>query len=172
MSSFNQEIIIQSVPVSNYTFRIISSGMHKNRKYPENNVRSLRESLHLTQDRLADLLDPPTSGDMIAKLERGDRELTLGWLLRLAGALRCRPEDLFSQSVNPANSDLGFDNDLLQTANKAIKEEARTKRRKLSDPELMAYTVLLYLHVMKYRALGKKTEPSAEIAELILQQAV
>ena len=41
----------------------------------------------------------------ISHLERGERQLTLNWMSRLAAALRCRPADLLPQT--PASPPTG-----------------------------------------------------------------
>ena len=55
-------------------------------------LRQLRTTRGMTQAQLAD--NARTSTPFISQLERGVTTPTLGMLLRLADALRCRPSDL------------------------------------------------------------------------------
>lgn len=55
-------------------------------------IRSLRRELELSQEELAHLASIDSS-DM-GKIERGERNLSVGNLLRISAALRCKPSDL------------------------------------------------------------------------------
>lgn len=55
-------------------------------------LRELRTARGLTQAQLAE--SARTSTPFISQLERGVTTPTLGMLLRLAAALKCRPSDL------------------------------------------------------------------------------
>lgn len=48
---------------------------------------------------LGSLLDPPAEASQINKLEKGQRELTIPWIKRLAAALGCEPQDLIGDLV-------------------------------------------------------------------------
>ena len=61
---------------------------------PANRIREIRCERGLTQSRLAELVNATTQ--QISYLERGERQLTLHWMTRLAAALGCAPADLFS----------------------------------------------------------------------------
>ena len=61
---------------------------------PANRIREIRSARGLTQSRLAELVNATTQ--QISYLERGERQLTLHWMTRLAAALGCAPADLFS----------------------------------------------------------------------------
>ncbi|WP_168196018.1 helix-turn-helix domain-containing protein [Novosphingobium sp. EMRT-2] len=56
-----------------------------------NHLRAWREFMKLTQEQLANLCEPPTTGAVISLLEEGERGLSLKWLRRLAPALKTRP---------------------------------------------------------------------------------
>lgn len=58
----------------------------------DNKIRELRTAAGLTAEALA--LRVGTSQVQISRLERGERKLTLEWMMRLAKALECAPEDL------------------------------------------------------------------------------
>lgn len=49
--------------------------------------------------QLGSLLDPPADASQINKLEKGQRELTIAWMKRLARALGCEPQDLVGYTV-------------------------------------------------------------------------
>lgn len=83
------------------------------RKYPDNNLRMLRMMAGLTQDSLADLVAPKTDGDMISKIENGQRELTHTWMERLARPLNCNPKDLIGQIGSAGDDKRGMDEAIL-----------------------------------------------------------
>jgi transcriptional regulator with XRE-family HTH domain len=93
-----QQHFLQSVPVPKTPASINRLGMQ--RKYPENNIRKIRSERGLTLEKLAGMLEPQASHDMIAKIETGERELTHTWMDRLARALHCAPEDFIRFSQN------------------------------------------------------------------------
>lgn len=57
-----------------------------------NQVRDLRIARGLSLSGLAERMD--TQRSLIQKVETGDTQLTLHWMLRLAAALECYPSDL------------------------------------------------------------------------------
>lgn len=63
-----------------------------------NRLSALRRQAGLTQDQLAQRAD--TVRSQIVKLERGERRLTVDWMLRLAKALNCDPKDLLPPEVS------------------------------------------------------------------------
>lgn len=64
-------------------------------EYP-NRLKELRKAKKLSQEKLAALVN--TSKGQIYNLERGNREMTIGWMTRLAVPLEVNPEDLISDS--------------------------------------------------------------------------
>lgn len=60
----------------------------------ENRIKDLREARDLTAQQLAKLAG--TTQAQISRLENGERRLTVEWLMRLAKALECAPEDLLA----------------------------------------------------------------------------
>ena len=59
---------------------------------PTNNIRTFRQSKNWTLQNLADAAS--TSKSQIDKLEKGERRLTVEWMVRLAKPLGCDPRDL------------------------------------------------------------------------------
>jgi phage repressor protein C with HTH and peptisase S24 domain len=59
--------------------------------YP-NRIREFRETAHLSMQALADRAG--TSAPQINKLEKGERKLTVDWMIRLGRALNVDPKDL------------------------------------------------------------------------------
>lgn len=70
------------------------------RKYPENNLRKIRNNLKMTLEDVADKVVPSTSADMISKLEIGERQLTHTWMRKLASVFHCAPKDLIDSDSN------------------------------------------------------------------------
>ncbi|RJF87799.1 helix-turn-helix domain-containing protein [Oleomonas cavernae] len=66
----------------------------------QNRLAELRRRAGLTQDQLAERAE--TGRSQIVKLERGERRLTVDWMLRLARALNCEPKDLLPPEPGPA----------------------------------------------------------------------
>lgn len=62
-----------------------------------NRIREIRESVHLTQEELADLVG--TTGNTISRLELGEQQLTQHWMQLLSEKLGCRPADLIANVV-------------------------------------------------------------------------
>lgn len=58
-------------------------------------VRERRELLGLSQRALAGFLEPPCTQQTIHKVEAGKISPRDDLKLRIAGALRCKPDDLF-----------------------------------------------------------------------------
>lgn len=59
-----------------------------------NNIRAFRQNKNWTLQQLADAC--ATSKSQIDKLEKGDRRLTVEWMVRLAKPLGCDPRDLLT----------------------------------------------------------------------------
>lgn len=60
------------------------------------NIQALRVAGDLSRPQLAALCEPPTSGQQIERIEKGQRRLTIEWIERIAKALRVEPEMLVS----------------------------------------------------------------------------
>lgn len=83
--------------------------MHNSRKRLEmiekirikNRLKELRQKSGLTLDELA--LRAGTSQPQIFRLERGERDMSLEWIDRLAKALHCRPYELLPEEWQPEN---------------------------------------------------------------------
>jgi transcriptional regulator with XRE-family HTH domain len=60
----------------------------------QENIKRLRERRGLSRPQLGARLDPPTSGQQIEKLEKGQRALTVDWIERIAIALDVDPAAL------------------------------------------------------------------------------
>lgn len=61
-------------------------------------IRTHREAAHLSQEKLAELAD--VHRNYIGLVERGDQNLTVDLLLRIARALDCRPSRLLAETGN------------------------------------------------------------------------
>lgn len=59
-------------------------------------IRSQREAVHLSQEKLAELAD--VHRNYIGLVERGDQNLTVDMLVRIAQALRCRSSKLLADA--------------------------------------------------------------------------
>lgn len=57
-------------------------------------IREVRRARKLTLQDVADRCDPPTTPQTIGRLETGTRTVSVGWLNRIARALRVEPADL------------------------------------------------------------------------------
>ena len=58
------------------------------------NMQALREAAELSRPQLGARCSPPTSGQQIERIEKGQRRLTIEWVERIAKALRVEPEML------------------------------------------------------------------------------
>jgi len=161
-----QEKKIHSVRGGFYTNRLNGFPM---RKYPENNIRKMRSDAGLTLGQLAERIHPETSGDMIRKIETGERELTLGWMNKISTALRCKPFDLVNKEEPEEEKIFKADDDLMERAAQAITKAIASSKKKYTLAEAMVATVKLYNHVLEYRQKGEVIEPSESIAALLLQ---
>lgn len=66
----------------------------------ENKLRALRHAKGLTLEQLAEAAG--TSHQQILRLERGERRLTVDWMVRLAGPLGLEPKDLLPDAAPAA----------------------------------------------------------------------
>ena len=62
-----------------------------------NNIKEIRKEKKLTLAMVAERAG--TSFQQIARLEKGERELTLDWMVRIAEALECHPIDLLPDAI-------------------------------------------------------------------------
>ena len=60
------------------------------------NIRRLREEKGWSRPSLGNRMSPPTSGQQIEKLEKGERRLTVDWIERVARALGVDPAELIA----------------------------------------------------------------------------
>lgn len=61
-----------------------------------NRIKELREKAGMSQERLAEAIQ--TGRSQIVKLERGERRLTVDWMIRIAKALDVSPKELMPSS--------------------------------------------------------------------------
>lgn len=66
----------------------------------ENNLEKIRLEKGLSQQKLAELVG--TSGPQVNRLEKGERRLTVDWLMRFAEALDVSPSEIIGVQVNAA----------------------------------------------------------------------
>lgn len=59
-------------------------------------IRDVRRARKMTLQHVAELCDPPTTPQTIGRLENGTRNVSVGWLNRIAGALGVEAGDLVS----------------------------------------------------------------------------
>jgi transcriptional regulator with XRE-family HTH domain len=59
-------------------------------------VRSRRDEVHLSQEKLAELAE--VHRNYIGLVERGEQNLTVDLLVRIARALECRPSELLASA--------------------------------------------------------------------------
>ena len=71
-----------------------------------NHLRAWRRFRKLTQQQLADAIEPPTSKSVIAAIESGERGLSDKWLRKLAPALGTTPGFLLDHA--PDQIDTSF----------------------------------------------------------------
>lgn len=64
-----------------------------------NRIREIRRAAGLTAKQLAERVIPPTTETQIARLETGERQLTVPWMTRIAEALQVSPADLISHAA-------------------------------------------------------------------------
>lgn len=64
-----------------------------------NRIRDIRKARGLTLADLAAACDPPTTAQTIGRLETGMRQLSVGWLNRIAAALGVDPASLMREST-------------------------------------------------------------------------
>ena len=66
-----------------------------------NRIRDIRHEKRLTLADVAARCDPPTTAQTIGRLETGTRNLSLGWMNRIAAALEVEPELLLRGEEAP-----------------------------------------------------------------------
>ena len=68
-----------------------------------NRIRDIRKAKGLTLADLAAACSPPTTAQTIGRLETGTRQLSLGWMNRIAAALGVEPAALMrAEAAAPA----------------------------------------------------------------------
>lgn len=67
-----------------------------------NRIRDIRRQKGLTLAELAAACDPPTTAQTIGRLETGMRTLSIGWMDRIAAALKVDPELLVRSDASEA----------------------------------------------------------------------
>lgn len=67
----------------------------------QNHLRDIRKSRGLTLADVAARCTPPTTAVTIGRLETGTRQLSIGWIERLAAALDVDPKALIAQGGDP-----------------------------------------------------------------------
>lgn len=67
-------------------------------------VERMRRSRGLNQSQLAERAG--TTAQQISRLERGERKLTMEWVVRLAAALECEPAELAGFAPPPDASEI------------------------------------------------------------------
>lgn len=81
--------------------------VHDNLPMPEDTLTHLkawRKFRRMTQQQLADAVDPPTTKSVIAALESGQNGISAKWLHRLAAALQTSPGFLLDHDPNDLDS--------------------------------------------------------------------
>lgn len=94
-----------------------------------NRIHELRRAADLSQQALADRMG--TTKMSVSELERGERELTLSWMRRLADALAVTPADLLTPDDNPMQLDA--DEQHLVERWRAAEPEQREQLEKVAD---------------------------------------
>jgi transcriptional regulator with XRE-family HTH domain len=72
----------------------------------QNHLRAWRKFRRLTQQQLADAIEPPTTKQVIQAIESGARGLSDKWLRRLAPALGTTPGFLLDHAPEELPTDL------------------------------------------------------------------
>lgn len=67
-----------------------------------NRIRDIRKQKHMTLAEVAAVCKPPTTAQTIGRLETGMRNLSLGWMNRIAAALGVEPELLVKGEASEA----------------------------------------------------------------------
>lgn len=73
----------------------------------KNRIKEFRTTRGWSQEKLAQSVTPASTRQQIARLETGQRRLTIEWLTRLATALHCAPADFFSGTEQPPSTPSG-----------------------------------------------------------------
>ena len=78
-------------------------------------IREVRRARGMTLDEVARACTPPTTPQTIGRLETGTRTVSVGWLNRIAGALRVDAADLVDHPEHAETPQ-----DLWRAANQAL----------------------------------------------------
>ncbi|WP_416463220.1 helix-turn-helix domain-containing protein [Sphingomonas sp. VDB2] len=109
----------------------------------QNFIAQRRKIAGLSQSELASKIKATLS--MVGKLERGERELTTSWLLKISEALACKPADLIHDENDEAIDEFGLVNSV------GIIVDASTKEKK----DMTLLPSFDGLRVLKQRAYRK-----------------
>jgi ribosome-binding protein aMBF1 (putative translation factor) len=134
----------------------------------QNRIREFRQAADMSMEELANKVG--TTKATIMKLEKGDMQLTTRWIEKIARGLGRNPIDLISPSSSRGEI-YRADEELMQRCAEAIMAAAKNKGLRLDLAATIAYTTLLYNHVMEYRRKGQDTSPNEPMAALILKTA-
>lgn len=105
---------------------------------------------------LGSLLDPPADAPQINKLEKGQRELTLTWMKRLAAALGCSPQDLIDHTV-PLVGYIGLGAEVFDVND----SQPKTRPEKVPSPPHVSKTLIAF------RILGDSMYPRYDDGDLV-----
>lgn len=135
------------------------------KKFP-NRVRHYREARGISQEKLGSIVGK--TKDTISKWERGKRKLKMDEAKKLAVALGVSVSEIADEVEGIHYK---ADENLMQQCAEAIVAAAQDIGTKLNMAQAIAYTTLLYNHVMEYRGKGKNADPDESMAALILKQS-
>lgn len=107
------------------------------------------------------------SAQQLNRLEKSERAINERNLAILAEAFGCHPSDIIE-----SGKIYQLDNALMKQVIASIEEAAKEAKRNLSIPQFMAYSVILYNHVIKHKNSADSSKPTKALAELILQQKI
>jgi transcriptional regulator with XRE-family HTH domain len=98
--------------------------------YQENRIAEVRHARGLSMDQLGDLVKPPVTGSQIDKVEKGQTQLSIGWLVRIARALECAPQELLPDVLG---SNLSREEELLIDVIRELGEPERQTVYRVAD---------------------------------------
>lgn len=97
-----------------------------------NHLKAWRLHRKLTQQQLADAVEPPTTKQVIAALESGQNGISAKWLRRLAPALKTRPGYLLDFAPDEVDNEWSEVTDAVPPERRA---EAARILKVLADPK-------------------------------------
>jgi transcriptional regulator with XRE-family HTH domain len=107
----------------------------------KNRIREIREARNMSQEQLAKKMD--TSGAQIDRLEKGQRKLTLEWILRLCAALDVSADELVDLPLKNVNT-VRCDQALLGSVIGFLLEACDRIKAEPSRQELSKWTSYVY----------------------------